>query len=167
MSDGTHSPLSSSNAGRTGIWRGLILRLDMGKHSQHPLQIFVWCFVVIDIFIYKDSNNARLSPCGMKYLSTIPATVILIAVLSYVSHRIFRAEYPQWTKPFIPEQPMIADLPTDCAKQRMGWVVTLLTISLAGFSTELIRVVLDGWPSDLSLLIAWVRWDHPCGEMIC
>ncbi|PWY91365.1 hypothetical protein BO94DRAFT_564732 [Aspergillus sclerotioniger CBS 115572] len=102
-----------------------------------------------------DSNKARLSPCGMGYLSVIPATVILIAVLSYVSHRIFREKYPQWMRPFILEQPMVTDLPTDGAKQRMGWVVTLLAISLAGFTTELIRVVFNGWPSNLSLLIAW------------
>lgn len=102
----------------------------------------------------------------MGYMSTIPAIVISIAVLGYVLGKISIAKRPQWTKPFVPEQPMTSDLPIDGSKQRMGWVITLFAISLAGLSSELIKLVLLGWSSNLSLLIAWVSQGCPCRESL-
>ncbi|KAI3009281.1 hypothetical protein CBS147346_2172 [Aspergillus niger] len=102
-----------------------------------------------------DSRGARLSPCAMGYMSIIPAIVISIAVLGYILHKISIVKRPQWTIPFIPEQPMSSDLPIDGSKQRMGWVITLFAISLVGLSTEIIKLILLEWSSTLSLLIAW------------
>lgn len=102
----------------------------------------------------------------MGYMSIIPAIVISIAVLGYILHKISIVKRPQWTIPFIPEQPMSSDLPIDGSKQRMGWVITLFAISLVGLSTEIIKLILLEWSSTLSLLIAWVSRGRPCVRVV-
>ncbi|PWY75118.1 ABC transporter [Aspergillus heteromorphus CBS 117.55] len=102
-----------------------------------------------------DSRNARMSPCGVVDLSTLPAIVALIVILGYATGRLPGVKRPRWTRPFIMEKPMTSELPLDGAKQRIGWVITLFAVSLIGSIAELIKVVLDRQFSSAALLVAW------------
>ncbi|KAL3476869.1 integral peroxisomal membrane peroxin-domain-containing protein [Aspergillus californicus] len=90
-----------------------------------------------------DSTNARLSPCAIGYFTLVPAAFISCACLSYVLHHQPFVRSPKWTRPFIQELPPCPELPLERTKQRLGWVIALLAITILGTAAQLTKLVLD------------------------
>lgn len=78
----------------------------------------------------------------MPYFSSIPAIVILGIIISHVSSSPFAKWRPEWTKPFVLEKPpeCLEDSP-ERGKQRVGWVLTLFTLSFVGFAAGFVQLV--------------------------
>mgnify|MGYP001131437755 CR=1 FL=1 len=79
----------------------------------------------------------------MQYVSAIPGIIILLIAIGHVTGLYFAQWRPGWTKPFISEQSSECfDLSLDGRKQRLGWVLALFSLSLIGFTAELVQLVL-------------------------
>lgn len=111
----------------------------------------------------QDSLHARLSPCVMPYISAIPGVVIfLIGIVHVFSHGAYSRKWrPKWTKPFVPEYPpedAVSPSPRP-SKQRLGWVLSLLVVSVVGLVAQVVQlVVLEVDSTAVLLTISWVRY---------
>ncbi|KAL1967002.1 hypothetical protein VTN77DRAFT_3526 [Rasamsonia byssochlamydoides] len=112
------------------------------RHSCYP----IW-----------DSAKARLSPCAMPYFSAIPAIIVLIVAINYLLGHFFPRWRPKWTRPFVSEQfPERSELPPEGAKQPSGWAISLFTLSVVGFTAEIVQLLPPG--RDLIAAILLVSW---------
>ncbi|KAL4943438.1 hypothetical protein BDV06DRAFT_211084 [Aspergillus oleicola] len=103
-----------------------------------------------------DSPNARLSPCAIAYLTLVPAAIVSCAWLNYVLRRLPFIQRPKWIRPFVQESPPCPDLPLEYTKHRLGWVISLLAVTVIGLAAEIVKTVLNG-PSlaNCALLASW------------
>ncbi|KAL5333352.1 hypothetical protein BJX70DRAFT_68566 [Aspergillus crustosus] len=105
-----------------------------------------------------DSPKARFSPCAIAYSTLVPAAIISFAWLNFLLRRLPFLQRPKWTRPFVEELPPIPDLPLRQTKHRLGWVLSLLVVSVIGSAAELLKIVLLGPDlANLVLLVSWVE----------
>ncbi|KAI9037599.1 putative ABC bile acid transporter [Aspergillus affinis] len=103
-----------------------------------------------------DSDSARLSPCAMRYVSVVPGIAIITIAVLQILGRLLHKWRPKWTRPFIPEPSPLPELASRTGPQRLGWVISLLAVSIVGFVAELIKVIPNGSDSaNYILLVSW------------
>lgn len=93
----------------------------------------------------------------MGYFSILPGIIIAVLVLGRFTGPLLQAHRPKWTRPFVTEQTMCPDVPSDDPKQRIGWVISLLAITAVGVMAELIKIIhTDPNMANGALLASWV-----------
>ncbi|KAL4800242.1 hypothetical protein BDV19DRAFT_173145 [Aspergillus venezuelensis] len=103
-----------------------------------------------------DSPNARLSPCAIAYLALVPAVIVSVAWLNYVLRRLPFIQRPKWFRPFVQEVPPCPDLPLEDTKHRLGWIISLLAVTVIGLAAEITKTVLNGpGLANCALLASW------------
>ncbi|KAK1144470.1 hypothetical protein N8T08_005343 [Aspergillus melleus] len=112
---------------------------DAGLHACHSF----W-----------DSDSARLSPCAMRYVSVVPGIAIITIAAFQILGSLLHKWRPKWTKPFIPEPSPLPELASRTGPQRLGWVISLLAVSIVGFAAELIKFIPNGSDSANYILLA-------------
>ncbi|KAF1960533.1 ABC bile acid transporter-like protein [Byssothecium circinans] len=87
-----------------------------------------------------DSRTARFTPCFIPFITTIPAILGALVLLTYAL-RIISAYLPRWTKPFIKEskeEPM--ELGSAFSYRPVTATLALLLVSMAGLTLQIISI---------------------------
>lgn len=100
----------------------------------------------------------------LPYTSAVPGVVIVVIglahALNYCCASAGRKWQPRWTRPFVPEYPPESEELRSAparAKQRLGWVLSLLVVSVGGLVAHVAQLMALGWDATtLVLAISWV-----------
>lgn len=96
-------------------------------------------------------------------MSVVPVIAIITVALIQVLGRLLHKWRPKWTEPFIPEPSPLPELASRPGTQRVGWVISLLAVSIVGFAAELIKIIPNGsHSSNYILLGSWVSGNLAC-----
>ena len=92
----------------------------------------------------------------MPYVSAIPGILVLIIGISHVLDYYLQRWRPKWTASFVAEYPP-GSPSLQGAKRRLGWALSLLTVSAIGLAAEVAQLVSPGLDSAAIILtISWV-----------
>lgn len=106
----------------------------------------------------KDNRVARFTPCALPYITTIPAILSALVLLTY-SLRLFDSHRPAWTKPFIKEEKEHSDELSHAFWSRpSSSTFGLLFVAMIGLTMQVLASFIPS-PSFYGLFpsITWVR----------
>jgi hypothetical protein len=93
--------------------------------------------VLIAYIEAQDSENASFPPCALTALSFGPAIVIFLICIANLTQPLVKQYRPNWTKPFVQEQPLHhSEAPTGINTQSVKWVALFL-LAMVGLSAQI------------------------------
>ncbi|CAL5874333.1 uncharacterized protein PFLUO_LOCUS8629 [Penicillium psychrofluorescens] len=103
----------------------------------------------------QDPDNARLSPCALPYLASVPAIIVLLIALTQLLGPFLHRWRPKWTVPFVSEQHELHHpLPLEGVKHTLRWAIALFVLSGIGFAAEFFQLI----EIDVSTTVLTIAW---------
>lgn len=112
----------------------------------------------------QDPDNARLSPCALPYLASVPAIIVLLIALTQLLGPFLHRWRPKWTVPFVSEQHELHHpLPLEGVKHTLRWAIALFVLSGIGFAAEFFQLI----EIDVSTTVLTIAWVRVLGGLAC
>jgi hypothetical protein len=113
--------------------------------------------VLIAYIEAQDSENASFPPCALTALSFGPAIVIFLICIANLTQPLVKQYRPNWTKPFVQEQPLHhSEAHTGIKTRSLKWMIVLFLLALVGLSAQITMSISSFSLSGLILSASWV-----------